>query len=274
MKPIDLDAITQRIASSKKYRSMDIPHETIHDLLKQESGRYEKEADAIKSVKSKLHNIMAPYLGDVDYAAAAGELDEALASEDRGKIADVCAKFLKAHHSTAERLVYGKEFYAFIFKQLGEECSILDLACGLNPFMLPLVELPPSLTYTAYDIHTPRVKLIKCLFSGDIGMKGNAETRDILVHPPQQKASAAFLFKETHRMEKRRSGATRELIASLNTAHVFISLPNHSLNGKFDLTQRMSRLVETSIQGLGLKLETKVFASETLYHLEKDDGEA
>ncbi|MDO9546851.1 MAG: hypothetical protein Q7J07_08920 [Pelolinea sp.] len=274
MKIIDLDRIIQRIAASKKYRSMDIPHETIHDLLEQELSHHEKEADAIKSARSKLHNIMAPYLGDLDYEAAAAELDEVLASGDKAKLAEACTQFLKVHHSTAERLDYVKEFYGYIFKILGADCSILDLACGLNPFMLPLVELPTSLTYTAFDIHTPRVELIKRLFSGGIGLQGNAETRDILVRPPQQKATAAFLFKEAHRMEKRRSGATRDLIASLNVKHVFLSLPTHSLNGRFDLHERMNRLVESSIQGLGLKLNVKEFVSETLFHLGKNHGEA
>ena len=274
MKPNDLEGMIQKISSSKKYRAMNIPHETINDLFEQELSRHDKEADVIQSVKSKLHNIMAPYLGDLDYTAAAGALDEALASGVSGKIANICTQFLKAHHSTAERLAYVKDFYAYIFKQLGETCSILDLACGLNPFMLPLVRLPASLTYTGYDIHTPRVELIRRLFSGDIGLQGKAETRDILVRPPQQKASAAFLFKEAHRMEKRRSGATRDVIMSLNAAHIFISLPNHSLNGRFDLHARMSRLVETSIQGLGLKLDIQEFASETLFHLEKKHGEA
>jgi 16S rRNA (guanine(1405)-N(7))-methyltransferase len=274
MKPFEIEALIQKITRSKKYRLMEIPHETLQDLLTQEMERHGKEADAIQSVKGKLHNIMAPYLGDLDYPEANKALEAALASEDKEQIAGLCTLFLKGHHSTAERLPYAKSFYEYIFAQLGETCSVLDLACGLNPFFLALIEPPPTLTYTAYDIHAPRIGLIEQLFAGDIGVHGKVETRDILVRPPQEQVNAVFLFKEAHRMEKRRSGATRELITALNATHIFISLPNHSLNGRFDLSKRMNRLIETSIEGLNLHLSVKEFQSETLYHLEHTHGKA
>jgi len=137
-----------------------------------------------------------------------------------------------------------------------------------------MIELPKALTYTAYDIHAPRIGLIEQFFTGDIGVSGKAETRDILVRPPQEEVDAVFLFKEAHRMEKRRSGATRDLISTINATHIFISLPNHSLNGRFDLSKRMNRLIETSIQGLEFNLTIQDFDSETLYHLKRTHGKA
>ena len=274
MKPTELEELIQKIATSKKYRLMEIPQETIEDLFAQEMERHDKAADAIKSVKSKLHNIMAPYLGDLDYPEASKALKAPLASDDKREIADLCTLFLKGHHSTAERLTYADAFYASIFEELGETCSVLDLACGLNPFILALVELPTALTYTAYDIHAPRIALIQQFFAGESGLHGKAETRDILVRPPEDKVDAVFLFKEAHRMEKRRNGSTRDLISALNATHIYISLPNHSLNGRFDLTKRMNRLIETSIEGLDFNLSVKEFGAETLYHLERPHGEA
>jgi 16S rRNA (guanine(1405)-N(7))-methyltransferase len=262
----ELDQIVHRIANSKKYRSMKIPRETILDLLQIELSKHPKKAEAIKIVKAKLHNITAPYLDELDYAKAAQELEQVLSSRDRKSIEDICIRFLQAHHSTDERIPYMKEFYAAISKKIRNPCSILDLACGLNPFVIPLVEFPSSISYFAYDIHTPRIELINRFFSG-LGIHGLAETRDILIRPPLQKATAAFLFKEAHRMEKRRRGATRDLLRSLNVDYLFISLPNHSLSGKYDLRGRMLKLTKDSIQGLGSILEIEDFPSETLFYI-------
>ncbi|MCD6576631.1 MAG: hypothetical protein J7K66_01300 [Anaerolineaceae bacterium] len=269
----ELEQIADRIADSKKYRSMKIPRETILDLLQIELAKRTKKAEAIKVAKEKLHNIAAPYLDGLNYAKAAQELEQTFSNKGKRSIEDICLQFLQAHHSTNERIPYMKEFYTTIFNKIGNSCSILDLACGLNPFVIPLVKFPSSTTYFAYDIHTPRIELISRFFSG-IGMSGFAEVRDILIRPPLQKASSAFLFKEAHRMEKRRKGATRDLIQSLNVGHLFISLPNHSLNGKFDLHNRMHRLILASIQGLGSILEIKDFPSETLYYVGINHGKA
>jgi 16S rRNA (guanine(1405)-N(7))-methyltransferase len=273
MTDAELDQIALRIANSKKYRSMKIPRETILDLLQIELPKHQKKADAIKIVKAKLHNITAPYLDGLDYAEAAQELEQVFSNEDGKSIEDVCIQFLQAHHSTNERIPYMKEFYAYIFNKIGDSNSILDLACGLNPFVIPLVESPSSISYFAYDIHAPRIELINRFFSG-LGIHGFAETRDILLRPPLQKATAAFLFKEAHRMEKRRKGASRDLIRSLNVCHLFISLPNRSLNGKFDLRERMRRLIVNSIHGLGSILEIEDFPSETLFYIGLNNGKA
>ncbi len=269
----ELNQIVQRISNSKKYRLMKIPRETILDLLKIELGKHAKKADAIKIVKAKLHNIAAPYLDELDYAKAAQELEQVLSNKNKNSIEDICTRFLQAHHSTDERIPYMKDFYAFISDKIKSPCSILDLACGLNPFVIPLVEFPHSTSYFAYDIHRPRIELINHFFYS-LGIDGAAETRDILVRPPMQKATAAFLFKEAHRMEKRRKGATRDLLGSLNVEHLFISLPNHSIHGKYDLRKRMHTLITESIKGLGSILEIKDFSAETLFYIGLNNGKA
>ena len=252
---------------------MEIPRETITDLLQKELEKHPKKTEAIKTVKAKLHNIAAPYLDRLDYQKASQDLERAFSTGDRKSVDETCIQFLQAHQSTKERIPYMHDFYTYITNKIGDACSIIDLACGLNPFVIPLVGFPPSLTYFAYDIHSPRIRLITQLFSG-LGIHAAAEIRDILLQPPQQKASAAFLFKEAHRMEKRRKGATRDLIAALTVNTLFISLPNHSLNGKYNLRSRMRKLTDASIQGLGSILEVEEFPSETLFTIGLKHGKA
>lgn len=269
----EIGQIAQRIANSKKYRAMQIPRETILDLLQIEFAKHSKKAEAIKTAKAKLHNITAVYLDKLDYSKADQALKSALTNKSGKSIAAVCLQFLQSHHSTNERIPYMDSFYAYIMKKIGNTCSILDLACGLNPFVIPLVGFPSSISYFAYDIHAPRIELIKTLFVS-IDINGSAEVRDILIQPPQQKATAAFLFKEAHRLEKRRNGASRDLIRSLNVDYLFISLPNQSLQGKYDLRGRMRRIVADSILGSGSIINLVDFPSETLFYIGMNNGKA
>ena len=267
----EMHPIIDQVLSSKKYRSMGIPPETVADLLEKELPRHKKPKDAIRAVKAKLHNIAAPYLDTLDYDHALALVDDVFSDHATRTIKEACVEFLHVHQSTRERMPYLKDFYSAIFDAIGSYCSVLDLACGMNPFSLPLVDLPEGMSYHAYDIHAPRVQLIRKMLSG-AGIVGSAEIRDILVHPPDEQATAAFLFKEAHRMEKRRSGATRDLIRSLNVDNLFISLPTHSLNGKFNLHERMSRLVDEATQGLGTIVNTIEFPSEMIIQIAMTNG--
>ena len=162
----EFELVVDQIANSKKYRTIQIPRETISDLLKRELSHHRKKADAIKAVKAKLHNIAAPYLDELDYSEGLASLESVFSSQSTTTIKELCSHFLLAHHSTRERMPYLSDFYSYIFEIIGNGCTILDLACGLNPFALGLVPLPDEMTYTAYDIHLPRIKLINRFFNG------------------------------------------------------------------------------------------------------------
>ena len=267
----DIPALIQKIKYSRKYRGMGIPYSTIEDVLRRELERHPKPADAQRSAKAILHNIMAPYLGDVDYAQAELLLDNAFASNDVKTIKDTCRTILSQHDSTRERLPYLENFYRQILEICPHPSSILDLACGLNPFSFPYMGLPTTVRYNAYDIHKPRVALINRFFKG-MELAPLAEVRDILVCPPENQTDAAFLFKEAHRMEKRRKGASRELVAALNAQVIFISLPNRSLDGRRDLRARMDVLFSSITEGVTGLTGSVEFPGETLYWIERRNG--
>jgi 16S rRNA (guanine(1405)-N(7))-methyltransferase len=67
-KNTDIETLIAQLRSGRSYKGIDLPDETLRDLLTEELERYHKPADALKSARAKLHNIMAPYLGDLDYA--------------------------------------------------------------------------------------------------------------------------------------------------------------------------------------------------------------
>ena len=262
--------IVKKIRTSRKYRGMDLPEETVRDLIWQEYKRYGKKSKAVQSAKAKLHNITAPYLGDPDYEEAERKMTIAF-EEGKASIEQFCLEILGKHDSTWERLPYLESFYKAIFSVCPAPEHILDLACGLNPFALPFMGIPENCAYLAYDIHRPRIELIN-KFLRRLGRDPVAEVRDVNLDPPDIPADAAFLFKEAHRMEKRRPGASRDLIRSLDARFIFLSLPNRSLDGRRNLSARMGELAGEVLGGIGSGIREIPFPGETIYWTVKTDA--
>ena len=123
--PMDkqLEAIVTAVKQSKKYR--DTHEETIRELAATALKRYKKPKQAIKSVRTQLHSIMAPYLGDPDYAAAAERLTAVFDTNDPDQIRAVCHDIMHAHLSNRERLPLLDTFYRDIFAVTGKPNACL-----------------------------------------------------------------------------------------------------------------------------------------------------
>ncbi len=256
--------LLERILETKKYRYSGLNHETILDLIDQETSRQSSLKTLNKAVRRKLHNIVAPYLGEPDYAA----LSERLAaisntSLDSPEIQALSLDVLGEHASTAERVPYQVDLYRQLFKVVGEPKTIFDLACGLHPLAFPWMGLPTTVEYYAYDIIQPRIDFINRFFE-TIGLKPLAENRDILVHPPQIKADLGIFFKEAHRFEKRQPGCNRTFWSSLNVDTLAVSLPVHDLAGTHSLLDQHRKLVENNIEK-GKIREELLFENEVIF---------
>ena len=259
-----LQYIIEKVKSDRKYSAIGLPDATIEDIAQQELTRHPKVEVALNNTKAILHNVVAPYLDDVDYPQAKKQVEEAFALGNEEAIRQTALKILEQHESTRERLPYLEQFYEVIRTVCRPLSIIIDLACGLNPLALPFMGMTELVRYYAYDIHQPRVELINQFFKG-WGLEPLAEVRDVLVHPPQIQADAAFLFKEAHRMEKRRKGSSRDLIKVISARVVFISLPTRSLDRRRNLSSRMERLVKEIFANLEGDTGREDFAEETLY---------
>ena len=263
-----LDQLVEVILQNRKYRDLAIPKETVMDLVQREVESGLDEKTMLKNVRKKMHNIIAPYLGDPNYSEAIPLLEKAYISKNADTIKQICIKILDQHASTRERVPYLKDFYNQIFNKIGKPGSILDLACGLNPISIPWMELPLQTDYHAYDIHSPRVKFIN-QFLILAGRQPQAEVRDILVNPPEIRADVAFFFKEAHRLEQRRKGANRDLWQKLNVDTLLVSLPISSLSGQHDLSGQMRRLVENAIRGFSWSLQEIFIGNEIVFYIKK-----
>jgi len=260
-----------QIRTSKKYREVDLPEETVRSLFEQEMPRHRNPKDALQAVREKLHNIVAPYLGDPDYTLMAKELEEAFADGDPKMVKFICAQILAAHASTRERMDILEEFYRRIFATIGRPARILDVACGLNPFAFPWMGLSNMVEYNASDLHHPRVELINHYFRLQ-GLQPLARVQDVLVRPPEETAEVAFLFKEAHRIEQRQKGANLPLWQALKVRYILVSLPLESLSGKHNLMERQRHLVQQVTQGQPWHVSEMIFKNEIIFVVDKGYG--
>lgn len=261
-------AFIAEVRQSRKYRELDLPEQTLTDLIGQEVGRHKSDREALQAARMRLHNLVAPYLGDPDYPVAALQLEAAFASREPGAIQAACADILKTHASTRERLPHLDQFYTAIFSITGRPATLLDLACGLNPLAFPWMDLPPATHYHAYDLHQPRVALLNHYFRLQ-GLAPLAEQRDILVEPPQIEADVAFFFKEAHRFEQRRRGCNRPFWLSLHVKWLVVTLPASSLTGRHDLAAGHRKLVSKALAGLDWPVMEQQVGNELIFCIHK-----
>jgi 16S rRNA (guanine(1405)-N(7))-methyltransferase len=269
----DPSELAKTILASKKYRSLNLPPETVIDLIQNALNRGYKPEKAVDDAREKLHNIIAPYLGDPDYNQAMNELRRVGFFDTGAAMQAFSLKMLESHASTKERIPELEEFYSTIRSVIGKPSIILDLACAMQPFAHPWMGLPADCRYFAYDLHQPRVDLINQYFNA-ARINGQAFYGDILLQPPSQQADAAFFFKEAHRFDQRQKGCNRAFWQALNVRWLVVSLPATNLTGRFDLADRQRKLVNETLTGLDWPVTEFLVGNELIFCVRKEHGEA
>jgi 16S rRNA (guanine(1405)-N(7))-methyltransferase len=266
-----VQAMVAKVLDTKKYRHTGLNPVTIEALIHYEAPYHTSKKQLLKTVKRKLHNIVAPYLGEPDYAALTEDLQQIQdCSLDSPQLIEFCRTALSAHASTAERIPVMSEFYSRLFTAAGIPNAILDLACGLHPLGFPWMGLPTTVRYHAYDILQPRVDFINQFFI-KLGMAPLAENRDILIDPPTQPADLGIIFKEAHRFEKRQPGCNRVFWESLNVKYLAVSLPSQNLSGTLNLLDGHRSLVHANLPD-NRRVSEILVDTEIIFLIERDLG--
>jgi 16S rRNA (guanine(1405)-N(7))-methyltransferase len=266
VKPDRTEAMVAALVASKKYH--DTLPETIRTVVQEEMARHRTPKEAEKAARKRLHNIMAPYLGDPDYDAEHLALEKAFASGDDTLIRQVCLSILKSHESTEERLPILGEFYTRIFEVTGKPESILDIACGLNPLAFRWMDLPDITRFYAYDIHAPRIDLINTYFKLE-GLAPLARLSDVAIRFPQEEADMALFLKELPRLERNYGKLGGALLESLQVKTLVVSFPTVSLHGGRSLIDMYRRYFGDLTKDKGWRVAEILFESEMVFCVEK-----
>ena len=268
--PDDVEHVVTAVKNSQKYG--DTSEATIRDLAETALRHHKKPKKAIKAVRTQLHSIMAPYLGDPDYALAAAQLAAAFANGEPEAVKTVCQEILDSHLSTRERQPILADFYRQIFAITGQPQSILDIACGLNPLAFPWMGLTPPIDFFAYDIHKPRIEFLNHYFTLQ-GLKPLARLQDVALHFPAESGDVALFLKEMPRFERNYHGRGRPLLEALNVRWLVVSFPTVSTHGGRNLTNRYREFMAQLIAGHDWPVTELLFAGELVFCIEKKSEE-
>ena len=268
----DIEQFIEQVMRSKKYRAMTICRDTIRDLITRELAHRKNKRQAIKAARTKLHEVMAPYLGDPDFDEAKEELVQAFGTCDQNEIRRACAHIMSAHASTRERLPILGDFYRRIFAVTGYPKSIIDVACGLHPLSFPWMDVPLSTRYFAYDLNQSRVDFLTYYFSLQ-GLCDSARTQDILIKFPTEEADVALILKETPRFERRHYGSSAYLFDALRVRYLVISLPTKNLGGRRNLAAGYRQLLYKILGQRPWPLTEIEFNSELVFIVDKQSGQ-
>jgi len=227
-----LDQIVEAVLSSPKGRG--ISEDFVREIGKRELARRSNLKEAIKATKSKLHQVAGSnfdasasrrYGRWLEYLKAAHE------SGDRELFLKACMEVAAHHASTRERVPILEQFYATILAGLPAIHSVLDIACGLNPLFIPWMPLAQDVEYFGYDIYDDMTAFLN-EFMALIGVRGRAETRDVIRSCPTQNVQLAFVLKAIPCLEQVDGSAGLRILETLNADHVVVSFPVRSLTGK------------------------------------------
>ncbi len=266
-----VDAVVAAVKQSRKYR--DTSEETIRQLAAEAVLEHKKPKPAEKAVRKRLHSIMAPYLGDPDYAAAGQLLSDVFAGGDPAVIRAACRDLMHAHLSTRERLPILDTFYRDIFAVTGPPRRLLDIACGLNPLAFPWMDLPTEGTeFIAYDIHEPRVDFLNHYFVLQ-GLPPMAYVKDVAVQAPTESGDVALFLKEMPRFERNYPGHGRRLLEAIDARRLVVSFPTISTHGGRNLTNRYREFFHQIIDGSGWAVTELLFESELVFCADKGTGD-
>jgi len=234
-----LNQLVAAIQASAHYRSVAEP--LIRRLGARELANRRSLKEAIKATKNKLHQVAGAYLDEprydawlIELRAAYAEGEEAAAQERRRA---ALRRVMARHASTRERLPILDQVYAETLAGIGPIRSVLDIACGLNPLALSWLPLAEDAEYVACDIYGDMMAFLGGYFAleaahGRPGLRGLAETRDVIAAPPERHADLALILKAIPCLEQIDKSAGERLLRATRADHLLVSFPAHSLGGR------------------------------------------
>jgi 16S rRNA (guanine(1405)-N(7))-methyltransferase len=187
-----------------------------------------------------------------------------------GEYKTACRLILESHQSTKERLGIIDKIWPGVFEITGAPGSILDVACGLNPFAIPWMGIGKDTRYITVDVDE-RIASIINRFFGIAGINGEARCADVLSRTPDVVVDVAFILKTLPSLERQDEGSGRMLLESIKSRHIVVSFPTTSIGGiEKGMRENYDSMLMEMIDGLGFVIEKLEFDEEIFYILQRE----
>jgi len=194
-------------------------------------------------------------------------------SQDDPFIADI----LTYHQSTAERLddypvVFELLFSALTDMGLSKKYSLLDLACGFNPFAYSFLPIKPK-NYFAIDLSPVDMSIINQFFM-QTKISGKAFAFDILSEEFSAWLSTVsvdlcFLFKALDSFETVQRNSSKRLISGINASFFVVSFALLTIGGHALISEKKRFWFEKFCKTNNWSLKTIQTANELFYIVKK-----
>ncbi|HEY0756109.1 MAG TPA: hypothetical protein VGD98_19290 [Ktedonobacteraceae bacterium] len=225
-----LETLVATVLASSRYK--EVSDELIRGIGLRELTRRSNLKEAIKSTKSKLHQVGGAYLTDKkNYGAWLHDLKHLSRLDNQDNFLAYLKMVMGYHVSTRERLPLLEQFYKTILADLPPIHSVLDIACGFHPLALPWMPLVDPVEYYAYDIYKDMLTFLG-EFMALAQVPGQAQVCNMTQSCPAQKVDLAFVLKALPCLEQVDKLASSRLLQSINANYIVVSFPVHSLGGK------------------------------------------
>lgn len=229
-----LDRVIEAVNNSPKYGR--VCDDVVRRIAQDEIAKGAKLRQAVKAVKSKLHQVGGAYLEGLEYTQWLQALTHTGSPPDPEKLKKASRLIIQHHASTRERLPILDAFYAQSLAGIGPVHSVIDVACGLNPLTLPWMPLADGARYYAYDIYEDMIAFLNGFFAL-VGIEGRAEARDMTQYIPPERVDLALVLKTLPCLEQIDKFTGLRLLEGLNADYVLVTFPVRSLGG-FDKNMR------------------------------------
>ena len=226
----ELETLVAAAQETAKYR--EICPDLIARIGARELLRRRHAREALKETKNALHQIAGAYLAcRPRYDRWLETLTAARAAENPNEWPETCARMMRLHASTEERLPVLVDFYAALFDGLPPVHSVLDLACGFNPLAIHSMPFAADFTYHALDLYADMMRLFTDYFAL-AEIDGTARCADVAAMTQFPATDLAFLFKFLPVLEQQEKGASLRLLQAIPAKTLLISFPTRTLSGR------------------------------------------
>jgi 16S rRNA (guanine(1405)-N(7))-methyltransferase len=225
-----IEELAAKVQANPKYQK--IADDFVRRLCGEALAKGLTGKSAVKYVRNKLHQVGNAYFKQrINVNQLQSELSSFPQDSTNDFVKSFCIKTMKTHASTAERLPILEQFFYTCLEPIAPIDSVLDMACGMNPFAIPWMPLAKDFRYVACDIYLDMLALSNAFFS-HFNFKAHAQACDLLGTIPQSEAQVTFLLKSIPCLEQVDKSIGTHLLESIPSKHILISFPARSLSGK------------------------------------------
>jgi 16S rRNA (guanine(1405)-N(7))-methyltransferase len=263
-----LDELVASVRSAKRYQAID--EGLIRQVGKVELAKNRKLKEAIKTTRSKLHQVAGAYQETpIPYSQLTETLEKLPHDMQDPDLLAFCRQTMRLHASTAERLPILADFFKQVLTPLTPIHSILDLACGLTPLARPWMPLEPDVHYYACDIYNDMIAFIDQFFA-HIHQSGQAQICNLTQSCPDIPVDVALLLKSVPCLEQLDKQLVPRLLAQIPAHYVVVSFPGHSLGGhQKGMSQFYANHFEDILKDTPYQVQSLTFSSEIVYTIDK-----